>query len=318
MATPLGTNQVTSLSRRYIMPTIYDNLYHSILMFFRLNSMKKKKLQGGLHIEVPLLWANFAAGGPYQGFDLLDVSPSDTIKNAAFDWKQYYKPVSVDGLTLIRSDSPEAVVNFLSSYFEIAQMSMADDLGGGVWTDAVTNTKHIDGLKGAIDDGTVAATYGGLLRSTNTFWKSNIDSSTATLTLAAMQSMFGNCTDGGQHPTIIPTTQANYNRYWALSVSGQAFPVQPGGQDEVLAQNGFTNLLFNNVPLVVDSKVPANHIFFVNENYATLWVNTARDFAMEDFRKPVNQDAMTSLLLWAGNLTLGNCARQGKMTVVTA
>lgn len=318
MATPIGTNVVNSISRRYIMPQLVDNIYTSILMFFRLNARNKKIVQGGLHIEIPLVYTKFAAGGFYSGFDLLDVSPSDTVKNAAYDWKQAYVPVSVDGLTLIRTDSPEAVVNFLSFYFEQAQADLADRLGAAVWNDSVTNLKSLDGLQGAVDDGGVAATYGGLLRSANPFWNSTDDSTTATLTLAAMQSVFGTVTSGGRHPTIIPVTQANYNRYWALNTSGQAFPVQPSGHDEQLAQSGFTNLLFNNVPVVVDSNVPANHLFFLNEDYIYLVVNPRADFNMKEFREPVNQDAMTSLILWAGNVVLSNCARQGKMSVVTA
>lgn len=318
MAVPFGTNEITSISRRFIMPELTDNVYNSNLMFFRMNAMNKKKLQGGLQIEVPLVYTRFAAGGFYQGFDLLDVAPSDTVKNAAFDWKQAYVPVSVDGLTMIRADSPEAIVNFLSFYFENAQTELAEILGGGVWSNVVSNAQSIDGLQGAIDDGDVANTYGGLDRSANTWWKANDDSSTTALTLASMQSMFGTCTSGGRHPTLIAATQANYNRYWALTQAFQAFPAQPGAQDELLAQAGFTNLLFDNVPVAVDSHVPANHIFFCNEDYFHFYVNTRADFNMKEFREPVNQDAMTSLILWAGNLVLSNCARQGKMSAVTS
>lgn len=318
MATPIGTNEINSISRRYIYPTLVDNVYRSNLMFFRLNARNKKILQGGLQIEVPLVWQRFAAGGFYQGFDLLDVSPSDTVKNAAFDWKQAYVPVSVDGLTLIRADSPEAVVNFLSFYFENAQTELAEILGAGVWSDVVTNNKSVDGLKGAVDDGTVTATYGGLAVASNTFWKSQRLNGGGTLTLANMQTIFGNCTEGGRHPTIIVTSQKGYNAYWSLSTGGQAFPVQPGGHDEQLAQNGFTNLLFNGVPVCVDSHVPTTNptangeqMYFLNEDYIYLYVNPRADFNMKEFREPVNQDAMTSLILWAGNICLSNRARQG-------
>lgn len=318
MATPIGTNEINSISRRYIFPTLVDNVYRSNLMFFRLNARNKKILQGGLQIEVPLVYSRFAAGGFYQGFDLLDVSPSDTVKNAAYDWKQAYVPVSVDGLSLIRADSPESIINFLSFYFENAQTELAEILGTGVWSDVVSNNKSIDGLKGAVDDGTVAATYGGLLRSSNTFWKSNVTTITPPLSLATMQTMYGNCSEGGRHTTIIVTTQAVYNLYWALSVSGQAFPSQPGGQDEQLAANGFTNLLFNGVPICVDSHVPTQQMYFLNEDYIYLYVNPRADFNMKEFREPVNQDAMTSLILWAGNVVLSNCARQGKLLGISS
>lgn len=317
MATPIGTNVINSVSRRYIIPQLADNIYTSNVMFFRLNAMNKKMLQGGLQIEVPLVYTRFAAGGWYQGYDQLDVVPSDTVKNAAFDWKQSYVPVVVDGLTLIRADSPEAIVNFLSFYFENAQTELAAILGAGVWSDVVSDSKKIDGLTGAADDGTVAATYGGLLRSSNTWWKSTVDT-TAALTLAAMQTVFGTVTIGGRHPTILAGTQANYNRFWVLESASQAFPVQPGGHDEQLAQAGFSNLLFNGVPFVVDSNIPANHIFFLNEDYIHLFVNNKADFSMREFREPVNQDAMAALILWAGNVVLSACAPHAKMTSVTS
>jgi len=318
MATPIGTNEINSISRRYIFPTLVDNVYRSNLLFFRLNARNRKVLQGGLQIEVPLVYTRFAAGGFYQGFDLLDVSPSDTVKNAAFDWKQAYVPVSVDGLTLIRADSPEAIINFLSFYFENAQTELAEILGGGVWSDVVSNNKVIDGIKGAVDDGTVAATYGGLLRSSNLFWKSTVTTITPPLSLQTMQTLWGNVTEGARHPTIIVCPQFVWNLYWALSVGGQAFPSQPGGQDEQLAMNGFTNLLFNGVPVAVDSHCPANQMYFLNEDYIYLFVNPRADFNMKEFREPVNQDAMTSLILWAGNVVLTNCARQGKLLGVTS
>lgn len=318
MATPIGTNEINSISRRYIYPTLVDNLYHSNLMFYRLNAKKKKVLQGGLQIEIPLVYSRFAAGGFYQGFELLDVSPSDTVKNAAFDWKQAYVPVSVDGLTLIRTDTPEAVVNFLQFYFEQAQEEMAEILGGGVWSNVVSNNKSIDGIQGAVDDGTVAATYGGLSRSTNTWWKANRTAITPPLSLSTMQTMYGNCTDGGRHPTIIVTTQAVYNLFWSLTVPQQAFPVNPQGADQQLASAGFDNLLFNNIPLAIDSHCPASTMYFLNEDYFYLYVNPRADFKLNDFREPVNQDAMTALCLWAGNLVVSNCSRQGVLTGVTS
>ena len=317
MATPIGTNEINSISRRYIYPTLVDNVYRSNLMFFRLNARNKKVLQGGLQIEVPLVYARFVAGGFYQGFDLLDVSPSDTVKNAAFDWKQAYVPVSVDGLTLIRADSPEAIVNFLSFYFEQAQTELAEIMGAGIWSTALA-ANSVDSIPAAVDDGTLTGTYGGLSRTTNTWWKATRTSITPPLALTTMQTLFGTVTEGGRHPTIIVTSQAVYNLYWALSTGGQAFPVQPGGHDEQLAQNGFTNLIFNGVPVAVDSHVPANEMYFLNEDYMYLYVNPRADFDMREFREPVNQDAMTSLILWAGAVCFSILARQGKLVNVTS
>ncbi len=334
MATPIGTNVVTSIARRFILPDIVDNIYGRSALFFRLNAANKKIVRGGTQIEVPLMYDTFAAGGTYSGFEELTIAPSDTVKNGAWDWKQYYVPVAVDGLTLIKTDSPEAIADFIRLYFAQAEMEMARLLGQDVWQGgaaASIDSKGIDGIPMAVDDGTVTATYGGLSRTTNTWWASQYDGSTTTLTLAAMNTMFGNCSKGGRHPTVIMTTQTNYNRFWALgqpaSATGAQFPIGPAAVDEQLMQAGFTNLLFNGVPVVVDDAVPTNgpsgagsghHMYFLNEDYFWLAVSPRADFLMEDFQVPIQQDAMVAKLFWAGNVIANNCQTSGKMTALTA
>jgi hypothetical protein len=325
MTTPIGTDTVTSVARRYILPEVVDNVYNSNVITFRLNSANKRLIQGGTQIEVPLMYARFAAGGPYRGYDLLNVAPSDTVKNGAWDWKQHYVPVTVDGLTLIKTDSADAIVNFINMYFAQAEMEMAENIGVGLFSNPATNPKDIDGFQAAIDDGTVAATYAGLDRTANAFHASQVDSATAALTLTSLQSMFGNASEGGRHPTIIVSRQEQYNRFWALNVVNQDFPAtMPTGSDEQLAAAGFTNQLFNGVPWVVDSHVQngpngANSaILFLNEDYIFLAVSPRADFYLEDFQTPVNQDAMVAKMLWAGNLVVTNVQRQGKMTNVSS
>lgn len=318
MATAIGTNVVTSLARHFILPEITDNIYGDQILTFRLMAAKKRMIRGGTQLEFPLMYTRMAAGGFYSGMDPLDVTPSDTVKNGALDWRQAYVPVTVDGLTMIKTDSPDAIANFLSMQFEQAEMEMAAILGTGVFSDAVTNLKSIDGIQGAVDAGSVAATYAGILRSSNTWWNSQVDAATATLTLAAMQSMFGSLTVGGRAPTLLCATQANFNRLWVLMSAKENIFIQPSGHDVQLASAGFHNLLFNGVPMVVDPNVQANHIYFLNEDFLYWGVSPRADFFLEDFQAPIQQDAMVSKLLWAGQLIVTNARLQGKMTVLTA
>lgn len=313
MATPLGTNVVNSIARRYIVPEITDNVYNSNVLFFRLNTANKKVVRGGTQIEAPLMYQRFAAGGAYSGLDLLDISPADTVRNAAWDWKQVYVPVTVDGLTLIKTDSPDSIADFIRLYFAQAEMELSEHLGLGVWSDGITNPKQIDGIKAIVDDGTNVGTYGGLARGTYTWWKSQRDATAQALDLPPLQNMFGLCSVGGRHPTLIVSNQINYNRYWAKCTTKQNFYVQPVAMDEQLANAGFTNLMFNSVPWVVDSHCD-NTVYFLNEDYITLCVSPRGDFYMEDFQTAINQDAMVAKLYWAGNVYCTNCKTQGKIT----
>jgi hypothetical protein len=307
------------------MPEVTDAVYTSNVVTFRLLSQSKKLVQGGTQIEVPAMYQAFTNGGPYQGYSLLDVAPNDTVKNLAFDWKQQYVPVSIDRLTLIKLNSPEAVANGLGLLFAQAQMQMADNIGTGIWSDITTLATQIDGLKGAIDAGTISTTYGGLTRSSNTWLNSTVDATSTTLTGPALQSLFMNATEGGRAPTLIASRAMQYNRLHNLTGPSQEFPVLAGGHDEQLASVGFTNLLYNNTPWVVDAHVPDgatnasnSDIYMMNEDYFNLIVNTMADFYLEDFQIPINQDAMVAKILWAGNLVVSNTKRQAKATTIVA
>lgn len=323
MAVSLGADTVTSISRRYIIPRIVDNVYNSNVLFYRWWRANKITQQGGTSIQQPLMYKRMNGGGPYRGYQLLTIAPSTTVQNANFTWKQYYQAVTVDGLTLLRADSPLAVADYLAIQFKQAEMQMATTLGAGLWSTGAT-TKAITGTILAIDNGTIATTYGGIAHSGNSWWNCQVDSSTTTLSLSAMQKLFTKAKSGGRTPTIIFATPTNYNRYWALNYTFQQFPVQPQGRTVQLAQAGFENLLFNGVPMLTTSHIPnaatttKGSLFFFNEDYITMVVASRAQFKVEDFQTPVNQDAMTSKLLWAGNLVFSNIQRQAKFTALTA
>jgi len=143
------------------------------------------------------------------------------------------------------------------------------------------------------------------------------------MTLAKLNDTMTSASKGGKHSSLIVSRQMQYNRYWGLVQSAQHFEVSAGGSDEQLASAGFTNVLFNNVPWVVDDNVPDgtnssnSKIFFLNEDFIYWAVSPRADFYLQPFQTPVNQDAMVSQMLWAGNLMLSNCARQAKMSAIT-
>lgn len=329
--TPIGVDTVTSLSRRHIFPFVVDQIYVSNAVFYRLNRANRITIQGGTQFEQPIVYKKASGTGWYTGYDILDVAPDDTVKNAVWLWKQLGKTVSIDRLSLIRADHPDAVKALLKFKMAEAQQWMEDQLGFGLWSDGVTLAKSLEGLQGAIDDGTVDNTYAGLNRTgADTYWKSQIDSATTTLALLAIRKLMGKCTVGARHPTLISSTQANYDRYWNLPVSQQRFPQQPQPMDEQLLQAGFTNVVFDGVPWVVDAHMAQigatadQFLFMHNENYYQLVVarstvegDTLRGFIMTDFQSPINQDVIACKLLWAGNLVVMNPGRSGKFTALT-
>jgi hypothetical protein len=319
--TPIGTTTVTALSRRLILPKITDNIYGSNPLFYRWNRMHKIVEKGGFQIEIPLMYSKMAGSQWYSGYQVLNITPTDSIQNGALPWAQLEVAVTVDGLTLLRASSNEAIVDYIATQFKQAEMDIADNLGSGLWSDGATNPLMTVGLYAAIDNGTVGASYEGISHSANSWWNAQIDSTTTTMALSALQNLFGETTSGGRSPTIIISNQANYNRYWNLNVANQLFPVQPGGRDQQMAQAGFEHLVFNGVPWMVDSHVGSTAAqggpWFINEEYFEYVVSERANCTMRDFQSPPDQDAMTALLLWAGQLTCSNISRQGGFTALT-
>lgn len=312
----VGQDTLTSIARHYILPQVTDNVYlKNNALLYRLIRSGKRMVQGGTQIEIPLMYQRFSGGGTYRGFDLLNATPQDTIKNAYVDWKQHFATFAVDGLSLIKADSPLAIANYLKILGDQMYMEMGENLAAGIFADGTTDTKDIDGLKAICS---TSNTYGGLSRSSNAWWQATVDASTATLTLATLHGLISDCTFGGTHPTILFGNGTNYNRLYALNLSTTGYSTQykrdPGGHDELLASAGFTNLLVDNIPFVRDDNAASADIYALNENFLSLVVSPRADFYLEPFQKPTNQDAYISTLLWAGNLICMNANAQGRMS----
>lgn len=321
MATPIGTNTLNSITRRYIVPEIADSFYESNALCYRWKA-GGRAVQGGIHLEQPLSMSRFDSGVRFTGFDVIPPVPQDTIKNAAWDWRRIAVPVTIDGTSILKNDSPESIANLVNTQTNLAQMELEDMTGQDLFNDG-SDPLAIEGLRAAVDNGTVAATYGGLSgrTTTNDLWQpatGALDTTTTTLTLSVLQTVFQAAKEGGRYPTIHVTTDDNYSRFWNLAQVIQRFPVPVGGTDEQLAQAGFTNLLFNNIPVIVDSHCPANHWFQLCEDYVLFVTHPDDNFRMTDWLQPTNQDAMTSRIQLTYALVIQNIQRQGKLNALAA
>ena len=334
MATPVGANDVTAIVNRFLMDELTDVVYPSNTLTFRWNRMNKITQQGGYQIEAPLLYTKMSAGGWFSGYQTLTITPTDAVKNLAWDWKFAYVPIVVDWTTLVKVDNPRALYNYIAQRWQQGEMEIADILGFGLWgtaisTDGTTppDALNPDGLKTIIDNGTVNATYAGNTRAgfnSTSALNAQIDSTSSTLTTNVLEDLWISCSDGARHPTVIFSRKEQYARYYKTQLQFTQWTVPAGGIDEVQATAGFSNLTFNQVPWIIDSHVfdgpsTANSaICMLNEDYLEVVVSENGDFYMEPFQTALNQAAMVGKLYWAGNVTCTAPYKQGKLTNISA
>lgn len=319
--TPIGVDTITSISRRIIREEATDVYYLGSPFTWRLFKQNRVTRRGGFQIESRFVYQGWNTGGAFYGPEVLNVEPSDNEISGAWAWKEYYTNVTIDQRSLIRADSEYAVANYVVEQCELAKMDLRDKIAYGIWSDG-SNYKAIDGMYEIVDNGTIASSYAGLSRTTYPFLKCQIDTTTTTLSISALNSLWDLCTKGARAPSLTLSTRANLTRYENL-LQAQVQYVQPTAVvDQTFASGGFSGGWYRNQPWMVDEHINPTGtegvLFFVNEAYFELVINENGDFVVNDFQQPTNQFVITSLVYFAGNLMNFNPQVNGKMTALTA
>lgn len=305
------TSEISSLTEKYFYPALVDNIFTSNILLMRAKEKGwyERRQGAGESIRVPLAYATTTAAGWYDGSEALTTTANDQITSADFDYKQAHATIAITGKDEVLNSGKEAIVNFVKAKVQLAEKTLARNLGDGLYN-VGTDTKQIIGLRLAVDS--AGTTYGGISRTTYSWWSAQEDSTSTVLTLPLIQGLYGDCTVGNAKPTIITTTQNLWDIYWAKLQPQQRW------QDTKTASAGFTNLLHNGTPIVIDGRCPDAFMFFLNEDYLHMIVPSERDFKWEPFVKPTNQDVSVAHVYWMGALCCSNCRLQGKLGAITA
>jgi len=302
----LSYDQISAITEKKFIPKLVDNVFDSDPLLQRLNKKSKTKLDGGEKVITPLNYAQTTASDWYSGADTLSTTDNDQISAAEWSWKQLYANISITRSDELKNSGDSQIINFVKSKVQIAEKTLIDKLQDGIYSTG-TNSRSIIGLPYLIDD---ANTVGGISQSSYSWWQAQVDDSTATFTLAALQTMFNDSALNNEHVSVIMATRANYNRYYATLQPQQRF------MDSETAKGGFQSLMFNGVPFIAGSKVPTNHIIGLNESYLTLGVHKDEDMRFEPFQKPVNQNVKVAKVYWMGIFGSTNNRMHFKMSAV--
>jgi len=341
----LNYNALSSLTRDKFIPVLVDNIFNSNVLAFRLLK-NAEKLDGGKKIITPLEYGKNSAQGYYSGYDVLDTTPSDPITSAEWDWKMAYATISISGEDELKNSGDSQVLSLLKSKMRNAEKSLKDMFGNSLFNGdgatapgtgeitALGGAKYVTGGASPHQSSGVAnciigedRSLGGIDSTTYTWWDSvlhtfkDADGTNASTfdehvtvptnggvsaIITDMTKMYGACTIDNDSPDLIVTTQVLMDAYETSLMSNKRFE---GAQD--LADAGFQTLRFKGATVVVDSHVPAGQMYFLNTKYLDFKVHSKRNFAFEDFQKPVNQDSRVAKIFWMGQLTCTNPRMQG-------
>ena len=271
-----------------------------------------RMLNGGTKIVEPLIYGQNSTVASYSGYDTIALTAQTGITAAEYEWKQYAASIAISGIEEAKNNGEQEIINLLEAKIMQAEESMREGFNTMFFADGTGNSgKDWNGLGNIVESGN---SVGGINSATagNEYWRSYEENTAGALTLAQMATAYNTVSVGNDHPDMILTTRALFEKYEAL--------LQPQLRytDSKTADAGFQNLLFKAAPVVYDTAAPAGTMFFINSKYLSLVGHSGKWFQQTEFVRPENLDARYALIMCYGNLTCRNRKKQGKLTAKTA
>lgn len=329
MATFANLSDIVSTTIQNRSGTLADNVTNNNALLMKMKERGNvKPFSGGNVILQEIMYNDTATenSGSYSGYDLIDITPNSPISAAQFDLKQYAAAVSMSGLEMLQNSGKEQIIDLLEGRIQVAEAQLMNDISAGLYSDGTGNGgKDITGLALAVAASPASGTYGGINRANWSFWRNiAFDATTdggAAATAANIQSYMNRVAiqlvRGSDRPDIIV---AGNNYYRAYLESLQAIQRITS---ESTAGAGFTSLKYFgagfNCDVYLDGgiggQLNTNRMYFLNTKYMFFRPHRDRNFVpIGGDRMSVNQDAVTKLIGWAGNLACSGARYQGVLT----
>lgn len=298
---------------------VADNVTKNNALLMRLQKRGKiKTFSGGRLIYEELNFAENGNAGWYSGYDLLPVAAQDVLSAAQYDIRQAACPVVISGLEMLQNAGSEQMIDLLSSRIDVAESTMRNLICGGLYADGTgSGGKEITGLNAAVPLDPTTGTYGGIDRSTWSFWRSKVKNVANTATLNAdLNSLWASLVRGTDRPDLVIMD----NTVWLAYIGGLQAQQRFASMDQT-AGLGFPSLKFMDADVVLDGGIggfcPAGTAFMLNTNHIKYRPHAQRNFVplSPNKRYSINQDAEVQIMAWAGNLTTNGAQFQGRLDV---
>jgi hypothetical protein len=345
----LGT-RVTTTTQSKLVPKLVDTILNSNVLATRLLSKASKF--SGERMKFPVKYAKNATGTSFAGFDTFSTASTDNRVNLEFVPKFYQMTVALPLDELSANATEEKVLDLAKIEMASTAQDMADDIGTLFYGTGTGNgSKDFLGLEAIVDDGTNAATYGSLSRSTYSTLNSTVTSSSGTLSLAKMSTLYNAAASGSQTPTLGVCSEAIFALYESLLqpqeriaktvdvMKGRNRGLNSGSG--LVGGTGFTGLFYKGFPILADEKATSGVLYFLNEDFLDwhalpMAMTEAAKFRSTDIEgndysevqglgfswsgwiKPTNSASVVGHVYLGGELISTNPKRHAKLTGITS
>jgi len=343
-----GNSFITTTTNQYLAPKVVDQILRDNEFFGEVmastEDMKARKEYRGSQMLFPMKYQKGVASVAFNGFDVLPITAQPTRVNMTFFPTFVAANVALAGTDLSVNDTPEQTLDLMEVEMTSRGQDLADDYGNLLYGNGTG--KNPDGLGNIVDDGTVAANYGGLPRTTYAGLNATVTASGGTISLLKVRQLWNSITDGSVAPTKALTdyTTWSYFEQLVLPYFRMNAPVSgvSGVREELRGSVGYQALEWNGIKIMRDKKVPTGTFFLLNMdlmafyglNYfksekmtynpkdivGNIYTNQkgiTKAFSWTGWVNAYNQGAVNGFIIIGGNLICEAPFRNGKLTGVT-
>jgi len=211
-----------------------------------------------------------------------------------------YVNCTLFGVDNVLNRGPEAAMSLVETKMVNAAGRMADLLGTDIFLDGQgTNSSSIalDGLDASIDDGSNYQSYGGVTRTdisatASTGINAYVVNAQGVLTLAAVQTAYGQAWFGREHVDLLIMPQPVWDILWNKIQPQQRFREESSD----VAKIGFQSMRFNGASATVDQLCPAGFLWGLNTKFIQFWITTMPKYQSTRLPRTATCDGKPALM----------------------
>lgn len=314
----VNIGELAATTMEFYEKSLADNIFkrHAVLMHMKENG-GTKMYPGGTKIRVPLMYSANSTVKAFDGLDALDLTYQDTVDAAEYDYKFYNVSVVFTLTDELKNSGEPQVLDLLEAKIKQAEMSLSERINNDLFNGAASDTKEITGIETAI---AASGEFGGINGTTYSWWRSTVDSTSETLSIADMRTAKNSANNGsgGARVSIIPTTQTLFEKYHALLTASYTMNQPVSANTKRLGDAGFTAVEFEGVPVTYDEDCTSGAMYFLNMENLKLGIHRDANFKVVRKSEPTDQHISVQHIVFAGNTVVDRRASLAKLTGKTA
>lgn len=291
----LTFDQVESITHDLILDKLTDGVFNSDAFLNRLRS--KQEIEDGGNVIRPPLYSvdeTGSTGGFYSSRDALSLDEYDGITSSSHDWKQVYESVVIYNTDLAKNAGKNGQLNLIKKKVMQGEAAMRERIKKGALSDGTAATGELTaqqyvGAQAFILD---SGTYGGIAPADLATWLSYVDDNgglNRALTQAIVDKAYDQANEEGKGgPSLGLMDKSVFTKFKSLLT-----PIQRVGADSSLNGLGHkgTEIMYNGVPHLVENNMPANTLFYIDEEHAQLHVQKDNNMRVQQLKSLETMDA---------------------------